>query len=265
MKYEIKNAIIGKNFWGSCAIIMLCLAGISIPEWISSIEWGAEYRQSALQQSISGIFFGGIMLLLPCCSCLPYATSQIDEANSSIMKLKLLRSSFSKYATKKILAVALSGGLAITVPFALHSIAWNIIALPCDPSTYPYHTITFYEESLYREWYLQLYGLPMYISIALGLFISGACWATVSLAVSIWIPDKLMAIAIPTCICYLLSADIFYVLLGISLPHPSTLYNDALTAHEALASLIEYGVMLVTAISLYLIGLKRRAILCATN
>lgn len=262
MKHEIKDAIIGKPFLGSCAIILICLLGISVPEWISSIGWGAEYRQSALQQSIGGIFFGGIMLLLPCCSCLPYATSQIDEVNSSVMRLKLLRSSFAEYAIKKIIAVAISGGAAVTVPFILHSLVWNIIALPCDPTIYPYHTIAFYEQSLYCEWYSYLYGLPMYISIALGLFVSGACWASVSLAVAIWIPDKLMAIAIPTCICYLLSADIFNVFLGISLPHPSTLYNDALTADAALKSLIEYGTIFATAVFLYLVGLKRRVFSC---
>lgn len=265
MRYEIKNAIISRYFFVSCTIIMICLLGISIPEWISSVGWGTEYRQSALQQSIAGIFFGGVMLLLPCCSCLPYATSQVDEAKTSIMRLKLLRSSFSKYALSKVFAVAISGGASVTIPFVLHSLAWNLVAIPCNPTVYPYHTITFYPKSLYYEWYSYLYGLPMYISIALGLFISGSCWATVALTVAIWIPDKLMVISVPTCICYLLSADIFHVMFNISLPHPSTLYNDALTMNTALASLIEHGIIFVIAVGLYIVGLKRRTMICGTN
>ena len=258
MKQEIKNAILGKRFWGACALMMVCLLGLSVPEWISSISWGSEYRQSALQQSISGAFFGGVMLLLPFCACLPYAVNQVDELCSSVANWKLIRSSTKKYAMNKIIAAGMSGGASIILAFILHSVVWNIIALPCDPGMYPYHQISFHPDSLYAIWYQIMYGLPMYLSIATGMFISGFVWAVVALSVSVWVPDRLLTITIPTCIYYLISANILQPILGWQLPHPATLYNDALTVESALESIFEYFIIFTLASIIYMHGLKRR-------
>ncbi len=258
MKQELKNALFGKRFLGATFIILICLFGLSIPEWISSYGWGAEYRQSALQQSIAGIFFGGIMLLLPFCSCIPYAINQVDEVRSSVMGWKMIRTSIPKYAVGKIVATALSGGGITVFAFAIHSLIWNVIAIPCNPNEYPYHVIPFLQDSLYATWYSVCYGLPMYVSVGMGMFIASATWATVALAVAIWIPDRLLTIAIPTCICYLLSAEVFRHLFGWTLLHPATLYNDALTATNAMQATIEYFIIFIIASCVYIVGLKRR-------
>lgn len=258
MKQEIKNAIKGKCFWGAFAIMLLCLLGLSVPEWICSVDWGSQYRQSALQQSVSGVFLGGVMLLLPFCACLPYATNQVDELRSSVMQWKLIRSSIKKYALSKIISTSISGGTAIAFAFILHSLVWNFIAQPCNPTVNPYHEILFSPRSLYATWYSTLYGLPMYASLAVGMFIAGAAWATVALAISVWIPDRLLTVTIPTCICYLLAANVLQSVFGLYLPHPAVLYNDALTAVDALYALLEYVSIFIIATGVYIIGLKRR-------
>lgn len=258
MKYEIRQAILNKRFFSACLVILMCLLGLSVPEWIRSSNWGSQYRQSALQQSISGVFFGGVMLLLPFCACIPYATNQVDEVKSSVMNWSLIRSSIRKYAVKKIAATAVSGGAAVAVSFLLHSVLWNFIAQPCDPSTNPYHEILFSSDCLYVNWYSILYGTPMYMSMTIGMFIAGASWATVALAVSIWLPDRLLTVTVPTCIYYLLSANVLQNLIGLSLPHPATLYNDALTVTDGLQAILEYAVIFSLANVIYIIGLKRR-------
>lgn len=259
MKEELKSSFLNINFLLGFLFMLICFFGMSIPEWLSSAEWGAEFRQSALQQSIIGIFFGGVMLLMPFCACIPYAPHQVDEMRTSVMEWKLLRSSIPQYAIGKITATALSGGAVVTLAFAFHAIVWNIIALPCDPVAYPYHEISFSPNCLYTKWYSILYGLPMYLSITAGIFLSGATWAVIALSVSIWVPDKLLTVAIPACMYYLLSASIFNRLFGWNLPHPATLYNDALTIQGAIESLTEYVVMFIIACAVYMVGLKRRA------
>lgn len=259
MLRELKSAIYSYQFAFSLLFMLICFLGLSIPEWLISVDWGAEYRQSALQLSIGSIFFGGVMLLLPFCASFPYATRQVDELQTSMMRWKLLRSSTSHYARIKIIATAVSGGLAISLAFLLHSLLWNIIALPCDPIAHPYHEMYFHEECLYYTWYSTLYGLPMYISMAIGMFICGSVWALVALAISVWIPDRLLTITIPTCCYYLLSAGVFEHLFGWKLPHPATLYNDALTVWEAQQSLLEYFILFVISCAIYILGLKRRA------
>lgn len=259
IRQELKLAIFNRRTLLGIVIILICLLGISVPEWIISKDWGTEYRQSALQQSISGIFFGGVMLLLPFCSSLSYATMQVDELDTSIMRWKLIRSSTRRYGVSKIAATATSSGITVAVAFALHSILWNTIALPCDPIAYPYHEIVFSDTCLYRTWYSTCYGVPMYISIMFGLFICASVWGTVALAISIWLPDHLLTLIIPSCIYYLLSANILNSLLGWRLPHPATLYNDGLTLVDAIQSLIEYLIIFVSACIIYMIGIKRRA------
>ena len=199
------------------------------------------------------------MLLMPFCACIPYATNQVEEIRTSVMQWKLVRSSIKRYAADKILATAISGGVVVALAFALHAIIWNFIAYPCDIVAHPYHEIGFSPDCLYATWYSTLYGLPMYLSMTLGIFISGAVWAVVALAISVWVPDKLLTITIPVCIYYLLSGNIFRHLFGWNLPHPATLYNDALTWHSALMSLLEYIVIFLIACVTYGVGIKRRA------
>lgn len=259
LKREIRNAFASPGFFLGFGIMLICFLGMSVPEWIISTDWGDEFRQSALQQSISGIFFGGVMLLLPFCACTPYATRQVEEIRSSVMQWKWIRGSTVQYAAGKIVATAMSGGSAVALAFALHAIIWNLIAIPCDPIAYPYHEIMFDPASLYVNWYSYLYGLPMYCSMTAGIFLSGAVWATVALAITVWVPDRLLTVTIPACIYYLLSASVFNRLLGWNLPHPATLYNDALTIKMAISSLLEYAGILVIACVGYFVGLKRRA------
>lgn len=258
MLQEMRNNIINKRFVLGVLLMMICFCGMSIPEWAVSADWGAEFRPSALQQSVIGIFFGGSMLLLPFCAALSCAPDQVNEIKSSIMKWKLLRSSLCSYSFRKVTSAFFTGGLTVATAFVIHAVIWNIIALPCDPFVHPYHEISFGEDCLYSTWYSICYGLPMYATITAGIFICAGTWSVVALGFAVWIPDRLLSITIPACVYYLLSASIFRTLLGWQLPHPATLYNDALTLESAIYSLLEYGIILMIAIGIYVAGLRRQ-------
>lgn len=68
MKEEIKEAFFNKRFIISVGIMLVCFLGVSYPNWIDSSEWGDIYRPTALEQILGGIFFGGVMLMMPFCA-----------------------------------------------------------------------------------------------------------------------------------------------------------------------------------------------------
>lgn len=89
MRQELKLAFSGRNWRLAFGIMLACFFGMS--EWVVSVDWGDEFRASALHLSIMGIFFGGAMLLMPFCACLPYVTSQVDDILYGFLDLKLTR------------------------------------------------------------------------------------------------------------------------------------------------------------------------------
>lgn len=91
----------------------------------------------------------------------------------------------------------IAAAVAASSAFVVHAIIWNIIALPCDPVAYPNHTIYFPEECVFHSWYRICYGLPMYIEVAAASPSSASVWAVVALAISVWVPDKLLTVRHP--------------------------------------------------------------------
>ncbi len=257
LKDELKCAFTGKNFWISTAIIVVCYLSFSVPSWVGSADWGTEFHPSALQQSLEALVFGGVILLLPFCAAGAYAISQVDDIQSNFLLFKIARSSYRKYALGKILSAAASGAAVIAITFVLHAVIWNWIALPYDPVAYPYHELPFKENGFFVKWHLIEHALPIYLYIffAMGLF--GAVWALIALAVSVWVPDKILAITIPACFYQLWAGGIYRFLFGWQLPTPSTMFLISADQRILTQSLIMYGLHALTAIILYRLGLKR--------
>ena len=70
------------------------------------------------------------------------------------------------------------------------------------------HTIYFPEECVFHSWYRICYGLPMYIEVAAGIAFTASVWAVVALAISVWVPDKLLTVAIPSFLYHLWNTDV---------------------------------------------------------
>lgn len=260
LKEELKHAFRSPYFWFSFVFMFLCFQGYPIPGLISEFENGIEleFRESALQQSIGGVFFGGVMMFMPFCAAAAHAVSQVDELNSGMMRWRVLRKSVYGYAGIKMAASAIAAACAAAGAFILHSMIWNIIAVPVDPMLYPAHEIGFADECVFEQWYKIAKGFPVYAEIACGIAVTAAIWAIVALAVAVWVPDRLLVVSIPACIYYLWHLRLPYYLFGIKVPHPGDLYNDGLNLMTAVNCLEAYAVVLGISILLYFMGLRRK-------
>jgi hypothetical protein len=258
MRYELRQALLSRWFLLAFLVMLAALFGLSVPEWFISWDWGTEYRQSALQQAIMPIFFGGTMLLFPFCACAAYASNQSEEIRTHFLEWKLLRGSTFIYARNKISANFIASGLSIAFAFLVHALIWRLIALPSDPIQYSAHEIPFAEDCIYQPWLNIMHGLPILLWMALGMAFMGGVWGTAGLAVAIWMPDPLLTISVPTFLYFLWNSSATSVLLGFRLPHAGDLYNDALTWPIVFTSLwVNLTLLLVLAL-IYSIGLYRR-------
>ena len=142
--------------------------------------------------------------------------------------------------------------------FLLHAVVWNQVAVRHDPAIYPMHNNFFSSASLYYKWFEINHGLPIYLSMSAGMGISAAVWSIVGLATAVWVPDKLLAISIPYCLYALIGTQLSYYLVGVRVPHPSTLFNDALTIQDIWQTLVMYGILMALAFMMYGAGVNRR-------
>ena len=260
MKNELKRSIASPLFFLSMTVFFLCLQGFALPNYIHGclIE-PLEYRESALALTLGGIFFGGVLLLLPFCAPMTYATVQVDELRSSMMQWSVLRGGIFRYAINKITVSFLASAVSIGVAFSIHAALWHVLAVPYDPTVYPVHEIGFWDQSYFLEWSTIHHGVPIIINICLGLAFSAGVWSVVALATAVWIPDKLLVVTIPACIYKLWGSALSYYIFGVWLPSPDTLFNDAQTISSVKGALIAYGVLLTISILCYYFGLRRRA------
>lgn len=260
MREELVRAFKAPQAFASFIVCFVTLSGYSLGYWIGSIiagEW-IEYRESALHLSIGGIFFGGFAMLLPFCAALAHSTSQVDDMRSGMMHWEALRGSVSKFVRTKVGACMITAAATSSGAFVLHAIIWNIVAVPIDPLNYPNHTIYFSKQCIYNDWYTVCHGLPVYIEMTLGIAFVASIWAVVALAISVWAPDKLLTVAIPSFLYFLWNADVSFFFTGTGMPHPSILFNDGLTVQKAIISILSYLVVWTISIIAYAVGCRRR-------
>lgn len=259
MKNELRLAVFNKWFLLAFIVMLAGFFGISAPEWAISWDWGTEYRQSALQQAIMPIFFGGTMILFPFCACITYASSQTAELRTSFIDWKLIRGSVPAYARNKLVANFIASGLSLALAFLVHALFWSLVALPSDPLLYSTHEIPFAQDCIYAPWLNILHGLPILLWMALGIAFMGGIWGTAGLATAVWVSDPLLTVSLPTFLYFLWNSSAAYLMFGVRLPYAGDLYNDALTWPMVFRSLWVNGIFLIILISIYIAGLYRRA------
>lgn len=257
LRQELRIIIRGRNFWIATMVMFLCFCGFSVPYWVA-YDLPIAYMPSALHLSVGGIFFGGVMLLIPFCSAFVCVENQSDEVCTSFFQWTVFRCSCVKYSACKLSAAMLGGAIAVMLAFAVHALMWHFIALPYNPVEYPEHAF-FSEGTLYYLWQQKQYAWPIYLSMSIGIGLSGGLWAIVGLTAAVWISDKILAISIPVGLYYLWFKRVITIVFGIRLPSPDALYNDALTPDIIVSSLLTHAVFFIIAVLLYWFGVKRRA------
>lgn len=260
MKEEIKSVFRSRAMWFAFIFMFVTLLGYSACSWFGFVANGEprEYRESALQLAIGGVFFGGFMLMLPFSTALCHAVTQVDELRSGMLLWRAMRSSPGKVMRAKAVAAALAAAFSCASAFALHALVWYFIADPVDIVNCPTHIIYFSEGCVFGDWYTVADGLPVYVEMTLGIAVTAAVWAVVGLAVAVWVPDKLMVMTVPVCIYFLWREQFQYYFTGVRVPYPATLFNDGLSLRTGAEALGMYAVLLAAALVLYYVGLKRR-------
>ena len=190
MKKEMKLTFSDGKIYLALLVMLLCFNGYSIPIWIEIWDWDFAYRESALQLTIGGIFFGGIMLLMPFLASIPAAPLQVEEIRTLFAEQRIFKSSVAQYAKGKLIAAFLSGAIVAGGAFAAQAVLWNIIAKPCDVNIYDYLVIDFADSCIYNSWQYILCGLPIYIWMTLMIAFSGGIWAIVGVTTAVYVRDK---------------------------------------------------------------------------
>lgn len=60
-----------------------------------------------------------------------------------------------------------------------------------------YQEVPFGDRCIYAQWTDIFYAFPIYAWMTGGIALCAAVWSVTALAVSVWVPDKLLAIVIP--------------------------------------------------------------------
>lgn len=238
MRGILRKYIRNRGFFLSFAVILGCYLACSVYEWLRALQEPVlEYRPNALMLSSEANFFGGIILVFPFCACLPIASSMRK-------KIRLVPSDFAtkRTALQEAIGCFTAGALCVSLPFILHAVAWSFIALPANPMKYSSHEIYF--SGLYSVWYQTFYGLPMYISIAIGMALSGGALATIYYSASKWIHNWIASLAYPASIYFV------WIKAGITFPKiiratPDALFNDALQVGDIAFTLMMYSILVL--------------------
>ena len=256
---EERRLVLGKRYIGAVAIMLIVFSGYAALDWVFVYWWDEAIRPSSLMQILGGIYFGGIMILLPLCASLPAGIAQVEELQSLFIDLRVIRIATKKYIMRIFSAAFLSGAAVMGTAFILHAIIWSILATPNDIALNDYLAAPYQPDCIYYTWQGICYSLPIYIWVAVMMSFCGGMWATVGLTAGLYLRDKLLALAVPFCIYYLWHFGLPKRLFGIQgFPHPADLYNDALTIDVVYKSLLVYAGLGFICLLLYTVKLKRR-------
>lgn len=199
-----------------------------------------EYRPSAMIYSLQGLFFGGYIQLFPLVACLP---GFVLRKRSTLQMLN------RKGKRLHIVVFFLAGALVCTLPYAVHTIICNIIAIPVNPVLYPEHEMDFW--GIYSNLYSINGGIWMYLIIGLGMLICGGFYSLFFLVVSEYMHESYSAVIIPTIFYHTwLRFGVLAEESGIPLP-PYLISNDALTVEDAIKTVVIYIVLSVVLVFIY--------------
>lgn len=207
------------------SVLLFCYFCSSLDIWRYAAEESvAAYRPSAFVFSIEPILFGGIILVLPFCACLPTAYSD---------KKRLARLS----PVRRLFASFVSGGAVVSLPFVIHTILWNFIAIPINTSAYEEHQLQLY--GIIGTIYDSFYGIPVYLLFTGGMFLCGGVLAVVYDTFFCLHEDQIIAFLSPS-LFYFGWMKISIQFPEIELPAPVDLFNEGLTVQGAVKLLVIY-------------------------
>ncbi|MBQ6060625.1 MAG: hypothetical protein IJL36_04170 [Clostridia bacterium] len=216
----------GKNgVWLSLIALTICYFFTSIPLRIESSNMQLSDQPSAFMYSLEPILFGGVIQLFPFCACLPGAMHN--------------RNRYGKLSPARVFTL---GSIATALPFIIHTIVWNILALPSNPAVYSSHELQMF--GLLNDLYGIAYGIPVYVIFTFGMILCGGSLALVHQLCVIWLRDQVAAFIFPAVLYFgwlLLSIHFTWL----QLPAPMDLFDEGLTIRSGCILMIIYAVIIV--------------------
>lgn len=238
-----------KGFWIGMLALFLCYLAHSVYVWRIAIEEPlVNHRPSAMIYSLQGLFFGGVILIFPIAVCLPgYAWNRrkVPAHENTVSKKERLR---------KITEHFVAGAMTAVCPFIVHTLIWNVIAMPVNPLGFSAHELSFY--GIFNDIYGIAYGIPMYLILGMGMFLCGGTYAVLYLTIADLFSDRMAAFVFPS-IVYYLWLKIGTQFEQIKLPLPADLFNDSLTLKYAVISIAIYVTILSVCVLYSLLPLNR--------
>ncbi len=188
---DIRRALTSRGFFISTLGIVLVILLASL-ESIIKVTQNTEplmngYHAQFIFEALSSDAF---TLALPILCALPYTAAFIDDIKSGYIKLHLHRSSIGQYIKAKLIACALSGGLALLIGIL---VSYGISALVFTPM----------ELALTKDEIAQPYFAQLLLKAAT-LFFSGTFWSLTGFTFAAATQSRYMAYASPFILYYVL-------------------------------------------------------------
>lgn len=195
---------------------------------------------------------GPIGLVVPLLAVLPFADSLCLDRQSGYLRNIFSRCSYHRYLGVKCLVNLAAGGIALTVPLLALFIATNLLfprgIMPADqsriiPGGYP--------SGPFSTWYRSMPDLYILSRIGLG-FVFGATYATVGLALALFINNRYIVLATPF-VAYMLANFVLTALGLMEWSPPFTLTPEIVLTTSALTVFGELGAIFIASVVCILI------------
>lgn len=193
---NLKQAVFSRLFLAAalgCALVLTLSCTKELFQMfhtVSLLPFG--YHSELVLNALSG---SAMTLAFPILAALPYTAAIADDVKSGFLKEYLPRTTVRRYLSGKVIACAVSGGLALVFGMLL---AWGALALAFLPKEAAPVVMKAADGSV----------LPVSVSPIWGKFLSyfasGALWATVGMLFANLTGSKYMAYASPFVLYYVL-------------------------------------------------------------
>jgi hypothetical protein len=188
---DIRQAITSRGFIVSVTGMVLVLALSGVNSIIEAVRATTPLPNGFHAQLIfDALASDGFTLALPILCALPYTAAFVDDIKSGYIKLHLHRSGVRPYIAGKLIACALSGGLALLFGIL---IAYGMAALCFTPME-----LALMEGEAAQPYFAQL------LLKAATLFFSGAFWSLTGFTFASATQSRYMAYASPFILYYVL-------------------------------------------------------------
>lgn len=263
IKTDFKRVFVSSGIYVSSIIVFMLLLQEGLATGLveaAADGFGGAHGNTSVDLFGMTVFFSSLILLAPLLCTLPYSASYCDEYNNHYSYYFMHRShSYREYAVSKLLVTKICGGLAIFVPMLLYGVICQLLAVPVDLSK---NTVSNLSTSIWSL--VNTNGGFLYIfvqSFFFGLF--GSACALVSLAVSVYVPNKYIVYALPLILCY--TMNYIFSRYNISFLSPFQSFDPARTYFNNTNAIWGYVYMLGYQAIVFLIsslafiqGIKRR-------